>query len=298
MRLSTMFSAGLAMLFGCGSSTPGSPVEPADAAKIDAGSTIDAATTDFVVLKNLRLSGHAQPFDVYAPKAAKRVVIFLHGGLGKKESSANQLGINKNDIPDEAWLRSQETAFVFPQGSAIAEAPLATTWTNYVMNSGQDDMSFLKALQSALRAGNVHQSLASISKVYVAGHSNGGMMANRLWCEASADFDGFAAFAGPASVVLHPLNGTSRCNPTSPKPYFGMIGANDETIQTTGNWARDVWTINPSLASNASFVNPMLSMRKHSIESRASEPFVLNPWVCRQLGAVEKSQCGAIAPGA
>lgn len=227
-------------------------------ASLDASSDTDGGSAGLRILRDRTLPGHVQPFDVFAPANARRVVIFLHGGLGKKEISPNQIGVTVNDVPDQAWLEAQQTAFVFPQGSAIAAAPSATTWSNYVMTSGQDDVSFLRALQAALRAGGIDPTLSAFERVYVAGHSNGGMMANRLWCEASASFDGFAAFAGPASVTLHPLTGGAPCKPSDPKPYLGIIGGKDDTIQTTGNWGNDVWTVTDKLSSGPSFVNPNL----------------------------------------
>lgn len=271
MRLSIVVPAiVVAALVACGGSSNDPVVDPStspDAASStgEGGPTGDASTTDsssssdagssLVTAKDLKVPGHSQPFDVYFPTNAKRVVVFLHGGLGKKEISPNQIGVTVDGTPDAAWLASKETAFVFPQGSAISSAPAATTWSNYVMTSGQDDVAFLSALADAVRAGTLAPMIPAIARVYVAGHSNGGMMANRLWCEASTRFDGFAAFAGPASESLR-AGASAPCAPSAAKPYLGVIGSADETIQTTGNWANPIWTVDPKLTSGPSFVDP------------------------------------------
>jgi len=263
-------SAVVAALFACGGSSSDSFVDPGtspdaapstpdggpadDASTLDSGSTSDAGSA-LVTAKDLKIAGHSQPFDVYFPTNAKRVVVFLHGGLGKKEISPNQIGVTIDGAPDAVWLASKETAFVFPQGSAIAAAPAATTWSNYVMTSGEDDVAFLSALADTVRAGTIAPTIPAVARVYVAGHSNGGMMANRLWCEASTRFDGFAAFAGPASESLR-AGGSAPCAPSAPKPYLGVIGSADDTIQTTGNWANPIWTVDPKLTSGPSFVDP------------------------------------------
>jgi poly(3-hydroxybutyrate) depolymerase len=83
------------------------------------------------------------------------------------------------------------------------------------------------------------------------------MMANRMWCERGADFDGFAALAGPASVTLR-STGTAPCAPSVTRPYLGIVGDADTVLQTTSNWSSDTWTITPRLTGGPSFVNDRL----------------------------------------
>ena len=66
------------------------------------------------------------------------------------------------------------------------------------MSSGQDDVSFLRALVSHLRGS------LSLPRMYLTGHSNGGMMANRMWCETGDSlFDGFVGLQQGKYVAAH-----------------------------------------------------------------------------------------------
>jgi hypothetical protein len=68
------------------------------------------------------------------------------------------------------------------------------------MTSGQDDVAFLRALAVYIRENH------RTSKLYLSGHSNGGMMVNRMWCETGSKiFDAFVAFDGPASELYDPV---------------------------------------------------------------------------------------------
>jgi len=228
-----------------------------DAAKADAGPAVQ-------VLTDRKLPGFPHLFDIYAPRAPKRVVVFLHGGGGSKEGAGEQLGLrtetgigpNATVSYDTAWLAAHDVAFVFPQGQAKA-GTRGFTWSNYVMTSDVDDVAFLSALSAAIRAGSLDGSLPALARVAVSGHSNGGMMTNRLWCEAPNAFDAFVAFAGPASVHLG-AGADHACTPAVAKPYLGYIGGKDTVLQTDGNWLADVWTVAPSLANTPGFVDPNL----------------------------------------
>ena len=80
------------------------------------------------------------------------------------------------------------------------------------------------------------------------------------------NLDGFAALAGPASVRLYtggtglsdPNLGAAPCRPTQPRPYLGLVGGRDATLQTTGNWSQPYWSVNPTLAATPGFVDPNL----------------------------------------
>jgi len=295
MRIATSF-----WLWSCSSST-GSPARPSpDAARPvadaaldavgDASSgakdqggapSMDAASGEggpgtVTVATNLALPGFPQAMDVYLPTGAERVVVFLHGGGGTKEGgAARELGVRLDDppgatpVPDTVWLTARRTAFVFPQGQALKTAPKATTWSNYVMTSGVDDLAFLAALSSALRDGSFGGVLPPFSRVYLAGHSNGGMMAARVFCEATAEFDAYGALSGPPSIQLaetpdaggeDPLTGAHPCRPSASKPYLAVIGGMDTILQTDGHWSDPIWTLNACLTqgTGGGIVDPNL----------------------------------------
>lgn len=205
------------------------------------------------------IAGHPHRFDMYIPSNAESAIVFLHGGGGRKETIANNLGI-KNDsttsnynvsVAGESWLISNKVMFVFPQGEHVTGQPLATTWSNYVMNSGEDDVAFLQDLVAALQADS---SLATINKYYLAGHSNGGMMTNRMWCESPDTFAAFSALAGPPSTQLDAA-GPYPCNPATVKPYLGIVGDADLQLQTSGNMGTATWSLSDYNGSSAAWVS-------------------------------------------
>jgi poly(3-hydroxybutyrate) depolymerase len=271
-----------AFAVGCSSSPTGEVADGAvaqdgattDGAATDGGSPLDAAPSqdggtadagpDVRVLTDRKLAGFPHTFDIYTPRTPKRVVVFLHGGGGSKEGGGDQLGLrvesgtapNTTVAYDTAWLGAHDVAFVFPQGQAKA-GTRGFTWNNYVMTSDVDDVAFLAALSSAIRGGTLDNTVPAIPRIAVSGHSNGGMMTNRLWCEAPQAFDAFIAFAGPASVHLG-VSGYHPCTPAAQKPYLGYVGGKDTVLQTDGNWLQDVWTIGAPLANTPGFVDPNL----------------------------------------
>ncbi|MCP5286160.1 MAG: hypothetical protein H6933_14820 [Burkholderiaceae bacterium] len=205
------------------------------------------------LLQDRTLSGYPQAFDVYAPASPSRVVVFLHGGLGNKERFAYNMGITSSadaattGTVNWSWLAARGVVAVVPQGQALPNAPLATTWNNHVMDSGVNDVAFLQALVTRLRAdyGNL--------PVSVVGHSNGGMMVNRMWCESPQTFDVHVAFAGPASSYY--LDAATPCAPSTFKPYLGYVGDSDQILGGSQNWTQQVWELDRFNNAQA-FVNP------------------------------------------
>jgi polyhydroxybutyrate depolymerase len=204
--------------------------------------------------KDVSVSNWPHLTDIYHPTNATKAIIFLHGGGGRKHSVAYQLGIksvnNATDSSyDSAFLINNAVTMVFPQGQA--NTGLGFTWNNYVMTSGQDDVAFLNDLVDYIKT-----TYPNILKVYLAGHSNGGMMAHRMWCESPQNFSAFAAFAGAPSEELY-TGGSNPCSPTVTKPFYSMVGTADTVLQTSGQWNAATWTIDSSLVTG-NFANPVL----------------------------------------
>lgn len=191
--------------------------------------------------------------DVYKPAGATRVIVMLHGGGGDKSAAAYQLGLNSSATTTSTntvnwdWLRANKVMLVLPQGQSIESEEGATTWSNLAMDSGQDDVAFLKALAAKLRSDY------ALSDIALMGHSMGGAMTNRMWCESPATFNAYVSLAGPASsAFLAP----DSCAPQPPdvRPYMGIIGDVDEVMQTAEAWEAPTWTVNRAvvlLALNA-----------------------------------------------
>lgn len=240
-------AACLALLAACGGSggtdTVDPPVEPPAADQLRTAQ---------------RIAGYPHDIDLYIPAGATRAIVFLHGGTGRNFSIAYQLGINTNGTAasplaptastvDWAWLRANKVIAVFPQGQVAPRTADATTWSNWAMNSGQDDVAFLRALASYLR------SSFAITKLGLSGHSMGGTMTNRMWCESPTTFDAYVAIAGPASA--HFLDAATPCRPTTVQPYMSIIGS-DDNVMRDQDWTAQRWTILPLLSESPGFINP------------------------------------------
>jgi len=206
------------------------------------GDDPDPAASD--QLLGLQVAGHPHAVDVYRTAGARRAIVLLHGGGGNKSAIAHQVGLNASATTtsmatiDWAWLHSHQVMLVVPQGQSIPSEPGATTWTNHAMNSGQDDQAFLQALAARLRSD------FGITHLTLVGHSMGGTMTNRMWCESPATFDAYVSIAGPASSAY--TRAGTPCTPgAAAHPYLGIIGDTDGVMQTAGAWTAPTWTVNP-----------------------------------------------------
>lgn len=194
-------------------------------------------------LVTMSVAGYPHAVDVYKTAGATRAIVLLHGGGGNKSAIAYQVGLNTDTSTTTfgtinwAWLDANKVMLVVPQGQHLSSEPNATTWRNYAMNSGQDDKAFLQALAAKIRSDH------GIANITLMGHSMGGVMTNRMWCESSATFDAYVSLAGPASSEFN--KSTTPCAPVAAKPYMGIIGDSDEVMQTAGLWEAATWTVNP-----------------------------------------------------
>jgi polyhydroxybutyrate depolymerase len=203
---------------------------------------------------DLQLTGFPHQIDIYSTSIANKAVIFLHGGGGTKEYIASDLGLVTlvGDPPTSAtinwdWINTNKILVALPQGQAVSSNPTAYTWSNHVMDSGVDDMAFLQALATYIKA------QYGISDIYLAGHSNGGMMANRIWCEAPENFKAYISLSGPASSYY--LAPSTPCTPSTVKPYYGIVGGQDTELRVAGNWDQSMWLMDPTYAYLPAFVN-------------------------------------------
>jgi poly(3-hydroxybutyrate) depolymerase len=215
--------------------------------------------SEIIVEPNQRLSTAPHRFDVYRPEDADKAVVFLHGGGGSRQNFAHALGLKRDAsltsyaVANEQVLIDNHTIAVFPQGQSIATAPSAYTWNNYVMDSGQDDVKFIRDLVAFIAA------QYNVSKMYLVGHSSGGMMVSRVWCEAPELFDACISIAGPPSE--HFLDNQTPCSPAAAIPFLNIVGAKDDVLQND-DWEAQTWIIDPVLAASPAFVNPnVIGMR-------------------------------------
>jgi len=209
--------------------------------------------------------------DIYNTAGATRAIVLLHGGGGNKSAIAYQVGLNTDTSTTTfstinwTWLDANKVMLVVPQGQHISSEPNATTWRNYAMNSGQDDKAFLQALAAKIR------SEYGVANITLMGHSMGGVMTNRMWCESAGTFNAYVSLAGPASSEFN--KAATPCAPGSAaKPYMGIIGDSDEVMQTAGVWEAATWTVNPVVvqASVTAWDNNVVIGEFHQQQARTS----------------------------
>jgi len=231
------------------------------------GTTQQPTVTDQLV--STTVAGYPHAVNIYRTAGATRAIVLLHGGGGDLNAVAYQVGLNSSATTTTAatinwaWLDANKVTLVIPQGQHLASNPGATTWSNYAMTSGQDDKAFLQALAAQVRSDY------GLTDITLMGHSMGGAMTNRMWCESNATFSRYVSLAGPASSTFN--QAATPCTPGSAAaPYMGIIGDADSIMQTAGAWEAATWTVNPTvvLASIEAWVNNVVIGEFHQQQAR------------------------------
>lgn len=176
------------------------------------GGTARATTLEF--------DGHQRLFEMYVPPTAPRplpVVLVLHGGKSSAEQIRRYTGF------DTVAARENILA-VYPEG-------LHGQWNDGRPQIGSmnpdaadtDDVGFLVALVDNL----ADHGLADPKRVFVAGISNGGMMALHLACQHPERIAGVAVVGAsqPADVD---------CDPAMPVPIVFFHGTDDRFVPYAG----------------------------------------------------------------
>jgi polyhydroxybutyrate depolymerase len=236
----------------------------------DGGTTQQPAEAD--QLLSTTVAGYPHAVNIYRTAGATRAIVLLHGGGGDLNAVAYQVGLNSSATTTTAstinwaWLDANKVTLVIPQGQHIASNPGATTWSNYAMTSGQDDKAFLQALAAKVRSDY------GLTDVTLMGHSMGGAMTNRMWCEANATFSRYVSLAGPASSTFNQT--ATPCAPGSTAaPYMGVIGDADSVMQTAGVWEAATWTVNPVVVASSieAWVNNVVIGEFHQQQARTTQ---------------------------
>jgi polyhydroxybutyrate depolymerase len=153
------------------------------------------------------------------------LVFVLHGGTGNAESAIHMSGFNA--IADQNGFLA-----VYPNGTGALSDNILLTWNGgdccaYAQEHNVDDVGFIRAVEGEL------QSMANIDprRIYATGMSNGGILSQRLGCEAA---DLFAAIA-PVSGTLN----FSPCTPSQPVSVIEFHGTADTHIPYNGGYGPD-----------------------------------------------------------
>ena len=149
------------------------------------------------------------------------LVIALHGGLGSAAQFEGNSGLND-------YAESNGFYVVYPNGiSAIENQAILQTWNagdccGPAAQKNVNDIAFVESLIKHL------QNSLSIDKrrVFVIGHSNGGMLAYKLACELSDEISGIGVQS--ASLAIN------QCQPTNPVSVVHIHGTSDKNFPIDG----------------------------------------------------------------
>ena len=168
------------------------------------------------VLETLQINGGSRSYWLYRPEGMDKVkpaplLLVLHGsgGTGDDMVTVTQRGF-------ERLADKEKFMVVYP-------VALERRWTD--LNGTADDVGFLLATIDKLAA----DGLVDKSRVYAAGISNGGMMAQRLACEQADRLAGIATVAGTMPTGLAAV-----CKPARPLPVLIIHGTDDPIVPWNG----------------------------------------------------------------
>jgi polyhydroxybutyrate depolymerase len=175
-------------------------------------------------IRKISLAGRDRVYFVHKPGglgSAAPLLFVLHGGNGTAPRRALQTGFN--DIADR-----DRFIVVYPQGEDYG-------WNDGRANDASpghadgeatvDDVAFFRSMIDDF----INRREADPKRVYVIGGSNGGMMTQRLACDAT---DKIAAAA--AIVASIPVAIASSCRPSRPIPILMMNGTADPLMPFEG----------------------------------------------------------------
>jgi polyhydroxybutyrate depolymerase len=158
---------------------------------------------------------------------AAPTIIVLHGAATTASLTANWSGFAEA-------AAGYGFAAVFPQG-------IFTVWNDGRRDgiAKSDDVGFVRALVGKL----IERNIADPRRIYLAGISNGGMLALRMLCEHPAPFAGAAAVVASMPALVG-----ATCRLEKPMPVIMFNGTADPvvpynggTVGMTGNYGQ-VWS--------------------------------------------------------
>lgn len=187
------------------------PAEPADGTVVDRTLvTADGLSRTYRLFVPEGLTGPAP------------LLVALHGGLGSGKQFEVSSGFNGLATANGFMVAYPDGVPRSPVGSAGARTWNAGKCCGPAVAQDVNDVAFLRAVVRDVEANH----LVDRSRVYAVGHSNGGMMALRLACEASGVF--VAVGVQSASLEI------PTCSPRRPVSLMQIHGTADTNIPIAG----------------------------------------------------------------
>jgi polyhydroxybutyrate depolymerase len=150
------------------------------------------------------------------------LVFVFHGGTGNGENAIRMSGFN--NVADQNGF-----IVVYPNGTGRLSDEKLLTWNGgnccgYAQEKNIDDIGFVRAIVADLES----QVNIDSKRIYATGLSNGGILSQRLACEASDIFAAVAPVAGTLNF--------SPCNPSQPISVIEFHGTADQHILYDGGY--------------------------------------------------------------
>ena len=175
-----------------------------------------AAAPGSLASAQIHFGGETRTFRTYIPaglpdKAAVPLLFVLHGSAGSGE---DMIAITQHGF--ERIADKEKFVVVYPDA-------LERRWNEH--DGTADDVGFILAIADKLAA----ESLIDKKRIFIAGISNGGMMAQRLVCEHADRIAGIATVAGTLPEKLARV-----CKPSRPVPALILHGTADPIVPWNG----------------------------------------------------------------
>jgi len=227
-------------------------------------SSLAFATPYPLITDSLNHQDRVRTFHLYKPMSLAHTkkpiptIIALHGG-GKQGGKAmgRHLGLNK-------IAQQQQLMIVYPEGIRSQwNDGRETSYRGKQTMKQVDDVGFLSKLTQKL----ISHYGADAKRIYLVGVSNGGMMSQRLACEASDQFAAIASVISSMPQKIYP-----HCKPTSALPMLLMNGTADPFIPY---WGGDVVILGKKVGKVLSTPATLAFWLKHNrINKRPSVRFL------------------------
>jgi len=176
-------------------------------------------TTDAITVDGLLRTYTVNLPPSYYTSADFALVIAMHGGGGSAEQFEASTLLSE---------KANEAGFivVYPDGVKSTGPLGARTWNagaccEYARDNNIDDVNFIRQLIAKLLT---HFNI-SPKKVYLTGHSNGGMLSYRLACEMSSQI---------AAIAVSSCSMVTECDPANPVPVLHMHSKRDTQVPYQG----------------------------------------------------------------
>ncbi len=190
------------------------------------------------------------------------LLVVLHGGAGSAAVIQAQLGL-------DPYADSNKIFLAYPNGTMIDSNPLMRVWNSgnccsTAKTNNVNDVAFITAVVNYMIANHPIDS----TKVYIAGLSNGGMMALRYMCERPDKIAG-------AMEISSIKTTTGYCSTAINRPLLSIHGALDDITPLAGGETIEVGytfppyqtMVNDFQTKGVTFETVILGEAGHSVES-------------------------------